>query len=197
MRFLRNALNVMLTLGSISQRWCDKGRQRKVRATCPWSSASLCGLSAAGFGATQWAEATAAPGPNTETVLNNFKLLVSPVTASHVRRKRSNPYVPWSEESAKARAPKCSSYLRPATLDLSDASFRWRSATQRCSISFLTICCRWKSLPIVLLPVLQEIPDPFWETKCEGHLQRLLVWSVWSRRRKGGDGHWEVAVAAR
>ena len=29
---------------------------------------AVCGLSAAGFGATQWAEATAAPGPNTETV---------------------------------------------------------------------------------------------------------------------------------
>ena len=58
MRFVRNALWCPFTPKLVKNE-CDK-----VRATCPWSSASRCGLSAAGFGATQWAEATAAPGPN-------------------------------------------------------------------------------------------------------------------------------------
>ena len=129
--------------------------------------------------------------------------LFQPVTATHVRRNRWNPYVAWSEESVTARElglsaiPKYSSYLRPATFDLSDASFRWRMAQQRCSNSILTICCRGESVPIVLLPVLEGLPDLSWETQCKGYFKRLLVWSVWSWRQKGGDdGHWAVAAAA-
>ena len=92
--------------------------------------------------------------------------LFQPVTATHVRRNRWNPYVPWSEESVTARElglsaiPKYSSYLRPATFDLSDASFRWRMAQQRCSNSILTICCRGESVPIVLLPVKGYLTSP-------------------------------------